>query len=308
MSAAVTKLAYDLVDVFTSRPYAGNQLAVVHGADDLPDESLQAIAREFGFSETAFPMRPTHPDAAYRLRIFTPGTELGFAGLPSVGASWVLATSGQISRGTVLQECGVGLVQVQVDGTGSTLTGAAPHVGPELAALPLLDAVGLAPSDLDPSGITAGIAGCGMDFAYLPVTASALGRATLIPPGTVIEHSPRSVVVVAYDPEDRMARVRKFGLERSDEDAATGAAALGLGVYLTDRKVLPAYGLTDLAVVQGVEMGRPSLLDVRVRAVDGAAEMVSVRGGVTPIATGQIRVPPVIEESVNRHVPVRGSR
>ena len=69
-------LRFDIVDVFTDRAYAGNPLAVVHGADGLDTAAMQAIAAEFGLSETAFPLPPTTPDAAYRLRIFTPAHDL----------------------------------------------------------------------------------------------------------------------------------------------------------------------------------------------------------------------------------------
>ena len=80
-------LAYDVVDVFTDTAFAGNALAVVHGADGLDDPQLQALAREFALSETAFPLPPTDLAADYRLRIFTPLTELPFAGHPTVGAA-----------------------------------------------------------------------------------------------------------------------------------------------------------------------------------------------------------------------------
>jgi len=85
------RLRFDVVDVFTDRPYAGNPLAVVHGADALDTAQLAAIAGEFNLSETVFPLTPTQPGASYRARIFTPVEELPFAGHPSVGVAWVLA-------------------------------------------------------------------------------------------------------------------------------------------------------------------------------------------------------------------------
>src|SRR5919199_5512803 len=97
-------LSYDVVDVFTDRAFAGNPLAVVHGAQELGAGQMQAIAAEFALSETAFPLPPTAAGATYRLRIFTPGRELPFAGHPSIGAAWVLAAAGLIGTADVVQE------------------------------------------------------------------------------------------------------------------------------------------------------------------------------------------------------------
>ncbi|HET6165263.1 MAG TPA: PhzF family phenazine biosynthesis isomerase, partial [Marmoricola sp.] len=88
-------LEYDVVDVFAREPFAGNQLAVVHGAEDLSDAQLLAVAREFNFSETAFPVPAGH--ARYRNRIFTPGGEVPFAGHPTLGTAWVLRERGALS-------------------------------------------------------------------------------------------------------------------------------------------------------------------------------------------------------------------
>lgn len=108
----------DLVDVFGSRPLFGNPLGVVHGGEGLSDEAMLAITRWLGFSETTFLCPPSHPDADYRVRIFYPAGELPFAGHPTLGScrAW-LAAGGMAKRaGTVVQECGVGLVEVRVEG------------------------------------------------------------------------------------------------------------------------------------------------------------------------------------------------
>src|SRR5204863_9037161 len=105
---AVQMLDYDVVDVFTGRPFAGNQLAVVHGTQGLSAGQLLALTQEFGYSESAFPVAARQD--RYRLRIFTPGGELPFAGHPSIGAAWVLRARGQLGRRHVVQECGAGPV------------------------------------------------------------------------------------------------------------------------------------------------------------------------------------------------------
>lgn len=107
------------VDVFTDEPYRGNPVAVVHDADDLDDAQMAAFARWTNLSETTFLLAPATPGADYRLRIFTPGGELPFAGHPTLGSchAW-LAAGGRPGGDDVVQECGVGLVTVRRDAGG----------------------------------------------------------------------------------------------------------------------------------------------------------------------------------------------
>ncbi len=103
------------VDVFSSEPLLGNPVAVVHGADDLDEEQLAAFARWTNLSETTYLLTPTDPGADYRLRIFTPGGELPFAGHPTLGSAHAWLEAGGVPRadGEVVQECGAGLVRVR---------------------------------------------------------------------------------------------------------------------------------------------------------------------------------------------------
>jgi trans-2,3-dihydro-3-hydroxyanthranilate isomerase len=281
-------LHYRVVDVFTERPFAGNPLAVVLDADDLATEDLQAIALEFHLSETAFPMQPTQPGADYRLRIFTPETELPFAGHPSIGAAWVLAHLGRIDRGRVVQECGAGLLPIEVDEAEATLTGGAPHVGPELDAAAVLMAVGLSPADL--AGWATRSAGTGIDFGYLAVRDDAVARA--------VPDLPRlralggaGVSVFSYDGAGGVhARVFAAGAG-VPEDPATGSAALGLGAYLVAVGALAGEGETSYVIRQGEELRRPSTLSCAVRAEGGAAVECRVTGRVVPVASGELRRP-----------------
>src|SRR5262245_4304946 len=114
---APTARRFSQVDVFTSGPLLGNPVAVVHDADDLTDEQMAAFARWTNLSETTFLLRPTTPDADYRVRIFTPGEELPFAGHPTLGTchAW-LEAGGRPHGDLVLQECGVGLVRIRPSG------------------------------------------------------------------------------------------------------------------------------------------------------------------------------------------------
>ena len=105
------------VDVFTAEPLLGNPVAVVHGADDLDDRQMQAFARWTNLSETTFLLEPRDPAADYRVRIFTPGGELPFAGHPTLGSchAWLERGGRPKKAGTVVQECGVGLVRLRLE-------------------------------------------------------------------------------------------------------------------------------------------------------------------------------------------------
>ncbi|WP_339649179.1 PhzF family phenazine biosynthesis protein [Halopseudomonas pelagia] len=110
-------LSFQQVDVFAERPLQGNALAVVSNADALTDEQMAAFARWTNLSETTFLLRPTSPDADYRVRIFTPRRELPFAGHPTLGSCHVWLDNGGLPRGKdVVQECGAGLVRIRRDG------------------------------------------------------------------------------------------------------------------------------------------------------------------------------------------------
>lgn len=290
----MTGLSYDVVDVFTDRPYAGNPLAVVHGGDGLTTEQMQTVAREFNLSETVFALPPTTPEADYRLRIFTSGAELPFAGHPSVGAAWVLARAGLIRTGEVVQECGAGLLPVVVDEHGAQVAGGAPWIGPELDGPALAAAVGLAAADVD-GAVPAGSAAAGVPYAFLVVHPDAVARADVNPvelrralAGADLRGHP-GLVVVAFDRAEPRAHMRMFAPEVGVvEDPATGSAAVALGVFLVERGVLPGDGETAFVADQGIEMGRPSRMAVVVRAEGGAAVRTSVRGGVAAFARGEL--------------------
>ncbi len=109
--------AFQQVDVFTSVPFLGNPVAVVLEADELDSAAMQRIARWTNLSETTFVLRPTRPGADYRLRIFTPGAELPFAGHPTLGSAHALLSAGRITprEGRLVQECAAGLITLTVE-------------------------------------------------------------------------------------------------------------------------------------------------------------------------------------------------
>jgi trans-2,3-dihydro-3-hydroxyanthranilate isomerase len=287
----MSTLAYETVDVFTDRPFAGNPLAVVFDAQALATGQLQALAREFNLSETVFVLPATQPGATYRARIFTPDRELPFAGHPSIGAAVTATRRAGRGPGRLVQECGAGLLPIEVSGARATLTGGTPVVGPERDPEPLLRAVGLTAEDL--AGAPR-VAGCGLEFCYLPVRPEAVARAVADPSAAArdgIDH----VSVFAWLAEDHAAHARVFGHGRGlPEDPATGSAALGLGVWLVTSGLLPGEGVSSYAVRQGAELHRPSLLECTVTAAGGAVVGTTVSGHVVSIGRGEIVIPPFV--------------
>jgi len=285
----VITLPYEIVDVFTDRPFTGNPLAVVYAADHLGTDQMQALAGEFNLSETVFLLTPTRSEATYRARIFTPDEELPFAGHPSVGAAVSYSRRNGTGAGQVVQECGAGLLPIAVHPDGAaTLTGGPPTVGPPLDPAPLLAVAGLAADDF--AGPAPRMAGCGLEWPYLSVRPDAVVRArgnTSIEPGIVS--------VFAWDPENRVGHARVFAPSRGvPEDPATGSAALGFGLWLVAAGLLPGEGQSEYTIRQGMEIHRPSTLSCTVTAAGGVAVSATVSGHVVPIARGEIAVPPFV--------------
>jgi len=285
---------FHLVDVFAERPYAGNQLAVVLGADDLSSEQMQEIARETNFSETTF-LPASVPPGAAPVRIFTPAEELPFAGHPTLGTAWVIRTLLEgASIDEVVLELGVGPVPVRFerDAQGEIAWLRAPRADfdqtvPHDEAAHLL---GLTPGDLDPE---------------LPVQAVGAGHAALIVPlasRTALEScrpeargiaalAERGIEPYVYffcreprSPENDLAARFFFDANGVREDPATGSAAGCLGAYLLHHRAVPKL---EHRMEQGVDMGRPSLIRLRGELVDGAPA-VSVGGRVFHVARGEL--------------------
>jgi trans-2,3-dihydro-3-hydroxyanthranilate isomerase len=296
-------LSYDIVDVFTDRAFAGNPLAVVHGAGDLDDTQMLAIAREFNLSETTFPGAVREDGRAYDVRIFTPGGEIPFAGHPTLGTAWVLHEHGRLVEGAVVQRCGAGDIEVRVPeepGQMVRLRATPRDLSEPVDGAHVTAAVGLSADDVAGAAY---IAGCGLSWVHLPVRAQALARCR---PTTGIE----SVLAGHAGTRDPVAGVNVYAVDDPGEgtpagvavrsrvfcpdvgvaeDPATGSAAVGLGIVLVAAGVLPDGG--DYTIRQGVEMGRPSTLYGRVDAEDGRAMGCEVGGGVVSAAAGTLAVP-----------------
>ena len=301
------RLPYDIVDVFTDRPFAGNQLAVVHGADELSTEQCLAIAQEFNFSETTFPSATVTDGREYATRIFTPGGEIPFAGHPTLGTASVLRSRGLLTAADTTQICAAGRITVRFSEDGDLVElSAVPRdlagpVDPSLVA-DLLAEHGLSADD---AAGEAWLAGCGLTFVHVPVTDDAVARA--VPSGRPFDAFAERLAEVGAV-EDLIDAINLYAVSGSGprldvharvfvpgqgipEDPATGSAAAGLGMALVATGLLPEGG--TYAITQGVEIGRPSSLAGRVEATGGTATLCHVAGRVRPVASGEIEVPPV---------------
>jgi trans-2,3-dihydro-3-hydroxyanthranilate isomerase len=236
---------------------------------------------------------PVAPEATYRARIFTPETELPFAGHPSVGAAVTLTRRDGRPPGRVVQECGAGLLPIEVyDGGKARLSGGTPTVGPELDPAPLLACASLEADDY--AGPPPRLAGCGLEFPFLSVKADAVRRASGDAAAARRFGFPM-VSVLHWDAATASAHARVFcpGVA-VPEDPATGSAALGLGVWLVESGLLGGSGDFSYHVRQGVEMLRPSTLECTVTAASGQVVSATVAGHVVAVASGRIAAPPFV--------------
>jgi trans-2,3-dihydro-3-hydroxyanthranilate isomerase len=293
------------VDVFTDRIFGGNQLAVFLEPDGLSDEEMQAIAREMNLAETTFVFKPTHPDAAARVRIFTPSSELPFAGHPTVGTTWVLANRGLLpDNGAQLAlEERIGLVPVQLEGDARApqtvwMSHRDPEFGPPLEnRTEMAQALGLTEADLL-QNLPICTGSTGVRFMYVPLKdCETVDRAEASPravanavPGDHI-----GVFLFAPDPARGPASVysRMFARESIGvtEDSATGSASGPLGAYVAEQHVLALSDPIEITSLQGNKMGRPSTIRIRLDLHGDHATNIQVGGGVVPVLEGELTLP-----------------
>ncbi len=287
------------VDVFTDRQFGGNPLAVFPDARGLTDEQMQAIAAEFNLSETTFVLPPENPQHDARVRIFTPRTELPFAGHPNVGTGFVLARRDQSPPEHFTFEEGAGLVRVHVlRGADETITGArisAPRsltIEDDVAAETVAACAGLALEDIVTTAHTPLVATVGTPFVIAQVTdAEALSRAA---PDLAAFRATRSrfedrfaLHLYAWlDEGELRLRTRMFApLGGVLEDPATGSANATLAALLTS--LAPGVNVNLMyEIEQGIEMGRPSRLIATARKTGEGPVSATVAGDCVPVMRG----------------------
>ena len=267
------------VDVFSREPFRGNPVAVVHDADGLDDEQLATFARWTNLSETTFLLPPTDPDADYRVRIFTPGRELPFAGHPTLGTAraWLAAGGRPAHDDVVVQECGAGLVRVRRE--GERLAFAAPALDrsgsvddAELAEV--VSALGLRPGQL----VDATWADNGPGWVALLLDSAC--TVLELEPGTFGVLDKVGVVGPSPSGADTAFEVRAFYPGGVGEDPVTGSLNAAIGQWLTSTGRAPA----SYVAAQGTRLQRTGRVHVDLVGDElwvGGHATVRVSGDVT---------------------------
>lgn len=303
----MARFRYLTVDVFTDVPFSGNQLAVFPDARGIPEHRLLDVTREFNYSETTFVYPADDPAHTRRVRIFTPGAEVPFAGHPTVGTAHVLAAIGEIplagDRTRIVFEEGVGPVPIAIRSSQGVPVSAQlsvamlPEIGPLAASRDAIAAtLGLDLSDLLGDDWSPQALSCGLPFLFVPVrnlAAVAKARVRMDAWDATLKGTWASEVFVFAPGGERPgtafhARMFAPGLN-VPEDPATGSANAALAGYLAARDPRRD-GLLTWQVEQGFEMGRPSIIEVEADVANGQVTAVRVGGASVLVAEGTMAI------------------
>lgn len=310
------------VDVFTKVRFGGNQLAVFVDGRDLRTEEMQKIAQEMNFSETTFVFPPTQAEADWKVRIFTPKTEVPFAGHPTLGTAYVLAKEGMIKltepKTTILLEMEVGCIPVELEVVDQEIGFIQmgqniPSFGQKLKQVArIAEALSIEIREVEATGLPVEVVSSGLPFLFIPIKSletveNLQPNFTLL--GTICEElggkgafvftqkSTKGDSTKFSDPEsdkeigDLRVHSRMFGTGVGiQEDPATGSASGPLGCYLIKNKVIPAKQKVRIISEQGVEIQRPSILYIEIEMTKNEITDVKVGGYVVPVVEGNLFV------------------
>lgn len=300
------RLAYHTLDVFTQTRFGGNPLAVVHDADALSSGQMQSIAREFNLSETVFLLKPMSAMHSARVRIFTPATELPFAGHPTVGTAALLAELRTPSQGAgqdaivVLEET-IGAVRVGVRlraGQPAFAEFDVPRLPEDVGAVPQIDAmaaaIGLIPSEIGFENHRPTAYSAGLPFLFIPVRSlEAIGRAKAVSGQWERAMSGHGAAYLYC--RETVHNTAHFHARMFDpghgiaEDPATGSAAAALAAVI-HRFDAPPAGEHRFGIEQGFEMGRPSLVHLSLVVDGGRLATARIGGHAIRVAEGHLEV------------------
>ncbi|MGC1445273.1 MAG: PhzF family phenazine biosynthesis protein [Xanthobacteraceae bacterium] len=289
------------VDVFTTAKFGGNPLAVVLDARGLASAQMQVIAAEFNLAETTFVLPPQDPANTAQVRIFTPRAEMPFAGHPNVGTAFVLAVEGKAAKAPILFEEKAGLVRLDLIEEGGAVVGAklkppqplqrGAAIAPDLIA----NACSLDAADIETAGHPPCVASCGTPFIFAALkTRAALAKA-----------QPRRDVFASHIKADVATGILLYVKDQSGgadiqarmfaplfgvpEDPATGSANVVLVGLLASQR--PERDLMlALRIAQGVDMGRPSLLEATAEKRNGEISALSIGGRCVPMMRGTLEL------------------
>jgi trans-2,3-dihydro-3-hydroxyanthranilate isomerase len=299
----VVKRRYVTVDVFSTQVFGGNPLAVVLDAQGLTTSQMQSVAAEFNYAETAFVLPPREPDHTAQVRIFTPRTEVPFAGHPNVGTAVVLARELDAKGGPdqMVFEEGAGLVLIRLLRDDAAVVGAelaAPKplsIGSKVSVDDAAACLSLAPADIGVATHEPRVISVGLAFLVAEITSrDALRRAkpdSLVHERVLPPIGTDAVFAYVRGTVPGELHARMFApLDGIVEDPATGSAAAATIALLAANRPERDADMT-WRVEQGVDMGRPSLILGRTQKRDGVVTAVYIAGHAVPVMHGSLVVP-----------------
>ena len=285
------------VDVFTDRVFGGNPLAVFPDPGGLNEENHLQLAREMNLSETTFVYPPKNPKADFRIRIFTPGKEIPFAGHPTLGTAHILWETGKVSaaHNSVILEMDAGLIQVSRELNTLFMEQPLPSFGDTVKSTDLVAAALSIDSAAIDTRFPVQIVSTGFPALFVPlnnlksvqsvelnlsVLREVLGNIDMIYVFTRETQNPGSTV-----------HSRSFApFAGIPEDPATGSAAGALGAYLIHHKVIENLEVSAIVIEQGLEMNRPSIIQVRISKKGEEINSIKVGGQAVTVLEGVFRL------------------
>jgi PhzF family phenazine biosynthesis protein len=275
-------LAFKQVDVFTAKPFLGNPVAVVIGAESLQTEQMQRIAAWTNLSETTFLLAPTTPGASYKLRIFTPRQELPFAGHPTIGSAHAALESGfaKAADGKLMQECGAGVLELTLEDRAGArdifVKAPVPRITPVDA--PLFGKARALRIDVGPVWIVADMGEARHVDALAPDMAAI----------TELSHSLNATGATIFGRTgnaDAPIHVRSFAPAHGiPEDPVCGSGNISVAAYLRETGLLEEFG-ASYAARQGMQVGRDGRVQVR-----ASADAIRIGGEAVTCVDGKLRV------------------
>jgi PhzF family phenazine biosynthesis protein len=275
-------LAFKQVDVFTAKPFLGNPVAVVIGAESLQTEQMQRIAAWTNLSETTFLLAPTTPGASYKLRIFTPRQELPFAGHPTIGSAHAALESGfaKAADGKLMQECGAGVLELTLEDRAGArdifVKAPVPRITPVDA--PLFGKARALRIDVGPVWIVADMGEARHVDALAPDMAAI----------TELSHSLNATGATIFGRTgnaDAPIHVRSFAPAHGiPEDPVCGSGNISVAAYLRETGLLEELG-SSYAARQGMQVGRDGRVQVR-----ASADAIRIGGEAVTCVDGKLRV------------------
>ena len=291
---------YFTLDVFTDKALSGNPLAVVLDSEGLDDVMMQRIAGEFNLSETVFVMPPADKANRAKIRIFTPGRELPFAGHPTIGTAVLLGHLDGLGKSNklVLEE-NVGLVPcvVSENSASFSIPKLPSRVEADLDVALMAQTLGLQPDDIGIDGHSYAPCDAGVPFPTLPIASLKALQSIKLNPTLLTQHNvPRGLEdeIYVYSKEtlspEADYQTRMFAPAMGiPEDPATGSAVAGFAgqIMACDK---PADGHHTFVIDQGIEMGRPSRITLAMQVHQGKLVSATISGSAVIVSEGMLNL------------------